>query len=60
MFTDPIVQEVRAAREKIAAECDYDYHKIYLHGQEICKRYKDQFKFVTKEELEQLSKYRTG
>jgi hypothetical protein len=55
MFNDPIVQEVRAIREKIAAECGYEYHKILLRGQEICSRYKDQFKFVTKEELDQLN-----
>ncbi|MGA2059072.1 MAG: hypothetical protein ABSG67_01220 [Thermoguttaceae bacterium] len=54
MFIDPIVQEVRAAREKIAAECDYDYHKILLHGQEMWERYKDQFKIVSKAELDRL------
>jgi hypothetical protein len=53
MFIDPIVEEVRAAREKITADCDYDFHKILLHGQEILERYKDQFKIVSKEELEQ-------
>jgi hypothetical protein len=51
MSNDPIVNDIRAFREKIAAECDYDYHKILLHGQDICYRYKGQFKFVTKEEM---------
>ena len=55
MFIDPIVKEVRAAREKIAAECDFDYHKILLRGQDICNKYKDQFKFLTKEEMDQLN-----
>jgi hypothetical protein len=54
MFVDPIVQEVRAAREKIAIECDYDYHKIFLHGQNIWEHYKDRFKTVSKDELDRL------
>lgn len=59
MFVDPIVEEVRAAREKIASECGYDFHKIYLRGQEICERYKDRFKIVTQEELDQLREHQT-
>jgi len=54
MFIDPIVEEVRAAREKIAAECDYDFHKILLRGQKILERCQGQFKIVTKEELDRL------
>jgi hypothetical protein len=54
MFTDPIVQEVRDAREKIAEECEFDYHKIFLRGEEIAKQYKNLFKFVTKDELERI------
>jgi hypothetical protein len=54
MFIDPIVQEVRAAREKIAAECNYDIDKLMAREKEIFERYKDQFQVVTKEELDQL------
>jgi hypothetical protein len=28
MFTDPIVEEVRAAREHLAAECGFDIHRM--------------------------------
>lgn len=28
MFSDHIVEEVRAIREQLAAECDFDIHKI--------------------------------
>ena len=28
MFNDHIVEEVRAIREQLAAECDFDIHKI--------------------------------
>ena len=49
MVQDPIVAEVRAIREEIAAECDYDPHKIYLRGCEIARQW--QGRVVTKEEL---------
>jgi len=29
MSDDPIVEEVRAIRDKLAAECDYDVDKIF-------------------------------
>ncbi len=29
MYHDPIVEEVRAIRERLAAECDFDVHKIF-------------------------------
>ena len=48
MSSDPIVEEVRRAREKIAAECDYDVDKIYQRGCEILKSWKG--KVVTQEE----------
>ncbi|HEY4760362.1 MAG TPA: hypothetical protein VIH42_07275 [Thermoguttaceae bacterium] len=54
MFIDPIVQEVRSAREKIAAECNYDFDKIMEREKEVYERYKNQFKIVSKEELERL------
>lgn len=31
---DPVVQRVREARRQIAAECDYDAHKLYLWAKE--------------------------
>ena len=35
LIDDPIVAEIRAARERIAAECDYDIHKLYERGCEV-------------------------
>lgn len=29
MYHDPIVGEVREIRERLAAECDFDVHKIF-------------------------------
>ena len=29
MYHDPIVEEVRAIRERLAAECEFDVHKIF-------------------------------
>jgi hypothetical protein len=54
MIKDLIVNEVREAREKIAAECRYDYHQIYLRGQEIVKRWEGRMKVVSKEEIDQI------
>ena len=48
MIKNPIGAEVRAAREKIAAECDYDLHKICEYGREVMKKW--QGKIVTPEE----------
>ncbi len=31
---DPVVQRVREARRQIAAECDFDAHKLYLWAKE--------------------------
>lgn len=59
MFIDPIVQEVRMAREKIAAECNYEVDKLMEREKEILERYKGQFKIVSKEELEQLRQRHT-
>ena len=39
MTSDPIVEEIRAIREKIAAECDYDMHKIHERGRAILDRW---------------------
>ncbi|MBM4049934.1 MAG: hypothetical protein FJ279_32965 [Planctomycetes bacterium] len=49
MWKDPIVEEVRAARQKIAAECGYDLKKILERDREVLKQWKG--KVVTKEEL---------
>ncbi len=40
MRKDPIVEEVRRAREKFAAECDYDPHKMFERMREITKQWK--------------------
>lgn len=37
MWNDPIVEEVRQARLKIEAECDFDIEKIYARGLELQK-----------------------
>jgi hypothetical protein len=54
MFNDPIVEEVHAIRAKIAAECDYDLHRISERAKEFMKRFEGQFHVVTKAEVEQL------
>jgi hypothetical protein len=50
MRKDPIVEEVRAAREKIAAECGYDFRKALARDREILRHWPG--KVVTKEELD--------
>jgi len=40
MCTDPIVKAVRDARERIAAECGYDLHKMLRRQQEVMRRWK--------------------
>ena len=50
MWKDPIVEEVRAAREKIAAECGYDIRRILERGRRALKKWKG--KVVTKEDLD--------
>lgn len=49
-MTDPIVEEVRAIRAKIAEECGYDLQKILEHAQETAKRIPG-LMYVTKDEL---------
>ena len=49
MPKDPIVEEIRAIRERTAAECDFDFHKINQRGREILKHWRG--KVVTREEL---------
>ncbi len=52
MWKDPIVEEVRAARRKIAAQCDYDPKKLLRLAREVQKKWKG--KVVTKGDLEAL------
>lgn len=33
-YDDQVVQRVREARRQIAAECDFDVHKLYLWAKE--------------------------
>ena len=37
---DPIVEEVRAIRRKIAEECDYDMHKLFERQKAIFAQWK--------------------
>ena len=39
MFEDPIVEEIRAIRQRLAAECDFDVHKILARAREHEKRH---------------------
>jgi len=49
MALDPIIAEIRAVRERIAAECDYDFHKMCQRGEETLRQWNG--RVVTKEEL---------
>lgn len=48
MFEDPIVNEIRASREKIAAELNYDIHKLFSLWREMEKEHPDRL-VVTKQ-----------
>ena len=37
---DPIVQEVRQIREKLAAECGFDLHRIALRQKRVLEQWK--------------------
>ena len=50
MRKDPIIEEVRKAREEIFAECDYDLTKLMLRNREFLKHWKG--KVVTKADLD--------
>ena len=52
MFDDPIVNEIRTIRENIAAEYDYDIHKLFAHWRELEKRHKDRLVRLTRKSLE--------
>ncbi|MCC6125928.1 MAG: hypothetical protein IT426_13265 [Pirellulales bacterium] len=54
MFEDPIVEEVRAIRAQIAAECDHDFHKISERAKEFQNRFAGRIKTMTKAELERI------
>jgi len=47
---DPIVEEVHRIREKLAAECGYDMHKMMERDREFLKKWKG--KVVTKKDLQ--------
>ncbi|MBM4030731.1 MAG: hypothetical protein FJ291_02995 [Planctomycetes bacterium] len=49
MRKDPILEEVWRAREKFAAECDYDLHKMFEKYREITRQWKG--KVVGEEEV---------
>ena len=50
MILEPIVAEIRAIREQIAAECDFDFHKMCQRGEEVLHQWN--VKIVIKEELD--------
>ncbi|HUT37511.1 MAG TPA: hypothetical protein VNE39_28790 [Planctomycetota bacterium] len=54
---DPIVDEIHAIREQIAAECGYDLHRMMTRQREVLKRWKG--KVVTKADL-QKERQRAG
>jgi len=58
MWKDHIVEEVRKARQEIAAECDYDLEKMLQREREILKHWKG--KVVTKAELDAERNGRPG
>ncbi len=41
MFDDPIVNEIRTIRQRIAAEHDYDIHKLFAHWRESEKGHQE-------------------
>ncbi len=49
MCDDPIVAEVRAARERLLAECGYDLHKVIEKSRRILKNWPG--KVITKEQF---------
>jgi hypothetical protein len=49
MALDPIIADIRAVRERIAAECDYDFHKMCQRGEETLRQWKG--RVMTEEEL---------
>jgi hypothetical protein len=63
MSLEPIVAEIRAIREQIAADCDYDFHKMCQRGEELLHQWNG--KIVNKEELDRsrrpraVAQYRT-
>ena len=48
---DPVVEEVRAARGRIAEECGYDLQRILEHAQRAAVRIPG-LRYVTLEELQ--------
>jgi len=49
LIDDPIVAEIRAAREQIAAECDYDFGKLLARAEEVLRNWPG--RVVTREEV---------
>lgn len=55
---DPIVDEVRAARARIAEECGYDLGRIFDHAREVAGQIPG-FRYVTMEEMKARRAART-
>ena len=52
MFEDPIVNEIRQNRDKIAEEHKHDIHKLFAHWRELEKNHKNRL-IKTIEAIEQ-------
>jgi hypothetical protein len=52
---DPIVEEVRAIRAKIAEECGYDLQRMLDHAQEVASKIPG-LRYVTRVELEAMKR----
>ena len=50
MTDDPIVAEVREARAKLMAECDYDLDKLFVRIKELERQHPE--RLVTREQLD--------
>jgi len=48
MFNDPLWKKSTPSARKIAAECDYDFHKMSERAKDFMKRFEGQFKIATK------------
>jgi hypothetical protein len=40
MFKDPIVQEIRETRDRIAAKYEYNIHRLFSHWRKCEKKHK--------------------
>ena len=48
MFEEPIINEIRKTRDKIAAEHNYDVHKLFEHWRERENVHQDRLVTITR------------